>query len=77
MLKAMGFDVSLKGSDKHIVLFVNDTWIPMCQVGEGFFKVVELYPGRANAQKRAEVLNLAGVPCGRGTSMGCQEGYGQ
>jgi len=28
-------------------------------------KVVELYPGRENAQKRADVLNQAGVPCGR------------
>ena len=29
-------------------------------------KVVDLYPGRGNAQKRADVLNRAGVPCGRG-----------
>jgi len=31
-------------------------------------KVVELYPGRENAQKRAEILNQAGVPCGRGNA---------
>jgi len=31
-----------------------------------FIKVVELYPGRENAQKRADVLNQAGVPCGNG-----------
>jgi hypothetical protein len=29
-------------------------------------KAVELYPGRNNAQKRADVLNQAGVPCGNG-----------
>jgi len=29
-------------------------------------QVVELYPGRENAQKRVDVLNEAGVPCGRG-----------
>jgi len=32
------------------------------------FKVVELYPGRENAQKRADVLNQAGVPCGKGNA---------
>ncbi len=29
-------------------------------------KVLDLYPGRENAQKRADVLNQAGVPCGKG-----------
>jgi len=29
-------------------------------------KVVELYPGRKDAQKRAEILNRAGVPRGKG-----------
>lgn len=28
-------------------------------------KVLDLYPGRGNAQKRADVLNRAGVPCGK------------
>ena len=28
-------------------------------------KVSDLYPGKENSQKRADMLNLAGVPCGR------------